>query len=284
MKLKLLITVLIGAFIMSGCSSDKKGLSPEPTEQAEDQNDEMKAMQAEIDSLKSQLAEKNATEDEGSAGEEKTEDTIEEKEDTTEDLCQRFKVYIEDHSADFHKTKYALINLNDDDFPELLYVDQTGLKGVLMFDGNKTAPIASGVGDKDRYEKLRFECPVGIDDAELFMRYTENGKRFAIYKHEYIQSTSAQRASSDEEKSVFFEINERKEFIETYYTDKKQILEPNGEVHDTLFSLSDNPRPTREDYDEATKKYNDGLDKSIDLRNDTFTSIDEAFEAYNSGR
>lgn len=290
MKVKLLIAMILGAIMLSACSSETVNTNNEPGKQVDDDDETIKAMQAEIDSLKSQLEEKKASESEVLVDGDKNEDSPKEfgesekdnsKEINIDNLCERFNVYISDHSSDFQKVKYTLANLTDDDIPELLYVDQIGLKGVLMYDGKKTGPIISGVGTRDMYEKLRFECKKNqFNDADLSIRYAEKGNRFAVYMSEYNHSNTVEKASTDRENNVFFEINDRKELIRVSFANITQILEPNGEVHTTLFSLSDNPQASREDYDAAIEKYYAGLDKSVDLINETYESVEEAFVAY----
>ena len=289
---KLLIAALIGALLLSGCSSKEESAPTEAIEQAEDGNADIEAMRAEIESLKSQLDEQDSAEDNVSENVGNDQETVgessgtaendevydaDDKTESVEDICERYKVYIADHSLDFANAKFALIQLTDDDTPDLLYTTSRGFQGVLTFDGKKTKPIESVLPSPF------LECIVSYpDNTELVLYYSEKGNRFAVYKHEY-KPESTNKSAADDELNVFYEINERGQINESAKVDKDQIIDA-GEVAVTLFHVDNIVNATREDYDEAVESYYTGLDKSIDLFNDSYASVDDALAAYKSGK
>lgn len=303
MKMRLLITFLVCSLMLFGCSNSKGDSQNETKQQADVSETDIKAMQAEIDSLKEQLEEqksnsKQTEEDgkktenseegridvrdeeefEGSAETEKDTDTDLERSALAEDiddLANRFKVYIEDHSSYFNKTRVAFVELSGNT-PVLLYVDQMGLKGFLRFDGQKTEPIASE-RYANQFEVSRFDGYITNirNDVELILYYREKENKFALYKHEY-------GSGEDIESNSFFEINDHNKLVEVDRANKIQYIASNGKVSNTIFHTLDSNYTNRENYDKVNEKCYEGLNKSIDLINDTYETVDEAIEAYKS--
>lgn len=285
----ILAATIIGATLLTGCSKNAETEATESVAESTEESEEILRMQAEIEYLQSQLDAKNAKTEEISVAskeagnittgqaevKEISEDSnIEQANNISMDeLYSRYQTYVNDHGKTFRNVNsFKLINITDDDIPELLYADKNGLLGILVFDGTEVKLCA---GNDNYHEIDRYGSLCDSEDSSVIVYYGEKSNRFAVYKYE--KATDLKHSGTEEENNCFYEIDERGNLIDLTTTSKNIF-----NYDDALFMTKENLglNSTREDYDMVNAEYYQGLDKSADMFGERLGTVEEAFEAY----
>ena len=308
MKKRLLSLIAVITLFVSACSFMNNGQTIEATHTEEnteeskddkDDKDEIEALKAEIEDLKAEIAEKNeAFGDSTEAAEESEkreelrddeEDEVnkdyKEKEESTDEsesneadldaMADKFKrtIDVEPRTFDSSIVGYRLVDLTDDSYPELLYIDNNGgLKGIGMYTGDKVK-LCEGLQNLLGLSHFGGSIKVSVpNENELVFYYGERSGRFAIYQRKLVY----QDQDVWEDDNYFYEIDQRGDIQELYETKKHegQGEDPGFFTQDALWQAS------YEQYEEMNDRFYDGLEKKVDLKNDCYYTFDEAFDAY----
>lgn len=294
-KKRFFALVVVMAISISACSFMNNGQSAETIQTKENKEetgndqDEIEAMKAEIEDLKAELAEKNEESEEVTEASEETEEEFRgdeednDKEDSKEKteynektgkngdtdydvIKSKYQASIDENPELSQMIGYYLVDLMDDDIPELLCVRIDGLFAIGMYDGHKLKLCALDYADcfgesvQDLYKY----------GDNLAFYYGEHSNRFALYNR-------LEGNQNFEERNKFFEIDSSGNINETNHTAKQ-----GGKEKQSIY-YTDYQNQGVEDselFDATNKKGYEGLDKKISLKYDIYYSLDEAFDAY----
>lgn len=190
-----------------------------------------------------------------------------------EELGERYKLYVSDNHV-FDENHYKLVDLLGDNTPELVCFNKFYvLKRIITFDGKRTSEVELKGG---------FERPMIVNEKlRIDFCYGQPGEGFALNVIEY-SPESTNKAAADEESILWTTINGQYQVTGYNEIYCHKIYSAPGVLDATLFRTTDMADNTREKYEEDKEELLSKYNKSFDLMNDSYETIDEAVADYES--